>query len=143
MKTLRKYLSVFLCLCMSAYAVPSFAFTTSSESDFYKAQLSDVDLDKAIGGGHVDATLADYTVAGSEVTAVFANRSIIGLQYTLSVVNSNGVIQETLASGNMEPSTAILVSGVPTVEYSQVVKAELKSGGGLKLISTDTSWALE
>lgn len=144
MKTLRKYLSVFLCLCISAYAVPSFAVTASSAPEFYKAELSDVELDKAVGAsGSVDANLADYTVRGSKATAVFANRSSLQVTYSLDVVNINGAVLENLATGYLSQSSAILVSGIPTVAENYRIQARTWNSGVPGLESKDSSWASE
>ena len=144
MKNLRKYISIILCLCISAYSMPSFALISSENGEYYKMELTDEMMGQTFGAsGHVDAQMADYKVAGSLAEAVLANRSTLYCQYTLNVIDVNGLVLETLAEGTLETNAAIIVSGTPTVIDNAIIQAKLWNNGVPGLESKDTSWALQ
>ncbi|MFK5892200.1 MAG: hypothetical protein QM504_03150 [Pseudomonadota bacterium] len=143
MKNVYRFLNVFLCVCLTSYTLPVFASTPQlNSSDTVKISLSDSDMGNIMGAnGSVDASLADYTVAGSKATAVFANRSTLGVKYSLDVVNSNGVVIENLATGNLGSDSAILVSGTPTNATNRYIQARVWNESLLGFESKDSSWA--
>ena len=142
---LRKLLTLLVCVSMSLYTLPSFASVEfSSDKEMIKIDLSDSQMKEIIGAnGSVDATLADYTVAGSKATAVFTNRSTVGtVSYSLDVVGTNGNVLENLASGSIATDSSILVSGTPTITTNnKYIQARIWHGGLLGLESKDSSWA--
>ncbi|VAW62355.1 hypothetical protein MNBD_GAMMA08-2608 [hydrothermal vent metagenome] len=144
-KKIKKGLTLLVCMSMSVYAIPSFAATNSVEGESIKIELSDADMSAAIGAnGSVDATLADYTVAGSEATAVFTNRFTTGnVTYSLDVVSSNGTVLENLATGTILQNTSLLVKGTPTLPApdNKYIRARIWHAGLLGLDSRDASWA--
>jgi len=138
MKTLRKYFSVLLCLCMATYTSPVFAFTVV-KADFVKVELSDAQLDQAVGGsGSVDATLADYSTGAA--SAVFANRSTLYCTYRLSTIDSNGNVLEIMKTGDLAPGQAIVVSGTPTSPDQKYVQARIWNNGLPGIESKDASF---
>lgn len=144
MKMLRKYLSLTLCLCIFTYSMPSFAQVSPVYSEHFKVELSDDVMAQIFGAsGHVDAQMADYKVAGSQAEAVLANRSTLYCQYTLNVIDANGVVLEALASGTLEPNAALIVTGTATVASNSIVQARLWNNGVPGLESKDTSWAVQ
>lgn len=144
MKNLRKYLSIILCLSVSAYSMPSFALMSFDNGEYFKMELTDEMMGQTYGAsGHVDAQMADYKIAGSLAEAVLANRSTLYCDYTLNVLDGAGVVTETLASGTLAPNSALIVSGTATVEYKAIVQVRLWNSGVPGLESKDTSWALQ
>jgi len=142
MKTLRKVLSVVLSICIATYALPGFAYTASAGVGAVKVELTDKAMSQAVGAGNVDATMADYVVQGSPAQAVMVNRSILICNYSLSVVDANGVVTEVLVSGNMESDTALVVSGTPSDAGAFLIQAKITNNGVPGLLSLDSSWAL-
>lgn len=142
MKIFRKFMSVVLSLCMATYALPGFAYTTFSDVDAVKVELTNEEMSQAIGAGSVDATMADYTVQGGVAEAVIANRSILFCDYSLSVTDVNGGVTEVLVSGNMAPDTALVVSGTPTAPGAFLIQSKITNVGVPGLLSLDSSWAL-
>ncbi|MFK5892203.1 MAG: hypothetical protein QM504_03165 [Pseudomonadota bacterium] len=143
LKSFQKVLSFILCITMMSFSIPVFA-NVSDANEVVKIELTSSDMNVMYGAnGSVDVSLADYAVAGSKATAVFANRSTIGVKYSLDVVNSNGVVLENLAMGNLGSDTAILISGTPTLAApnNKYVQARVWSESLLGLESKDTSWA--
>jgi hypothetical protein len=136
MKTLRKIISLLLCLCVSTYALPVFA-VTAVKGEAIKVELSDAALEQAVGGGNVDATMSEYT--GGVATAVLANRSTMETNYTLSVINANGAVTETLASGVLLQDQAIIVSGTPANASNSWIQARIWNGTFTGLEAKDTS----
>jgi hypothetical protein len=127
---------------MATYAMPGFAYTTSSEADAVKVELTDEAMSQAVGAGNVDATMADYTVGSSTAQAVIANRSVLSCDYSLSVTDVNGVVTEVLVSGNIAPDTALVVSGTPSNPSAFLIQAKITNSGVPGLLSLDSSWAL-
>lgn len=144
MNKLRKHISLWLCICLSVYSLPSLAYTSNDNNEFVKVELTDSMMGQLYGAsGHVDAQMADYKVAGSLAEAVLANRSTLYCQYTLNVIDVNGLVLETLASGTLETNAAIIVTGTPTVIDNAIIQARLWNNGVPGLESKDTSWALQ
>jgi len=145
LKNVRKLITLLVCASMSVYAIPSFASVElTSKDEIVKVELSDSEMNEAVGAnGSVDATLADYTVAGSKATAVFTNRFTTGtVSYSLDVVDTNGNVLENLAMGNIGVDSSILVSGIPTVTTNnKYIQARIWHAGLLGLESRDSSWA--
>jgi len=142
METLRKYLSYVLCLCVSSYALPVFAGGPAIDEVATRVELTDEAMNQAIGAsGNVDATMADYTKAGSAASAVIANRSTVGVNYSLDVVNSDGVVLENLSAGSMNSGVAMIIGGTPTIAQNKYVQARVWNAGVPGLESKDSSWA--
>lgn len=138
MKTLRKFLSLVLSLCIATYALPGFAYTVSSEADAVKVELTDEAMNQAVGAGAVDATLVDIRFGDPVAKAVIANRSILFCDYSLSVVDSNGNVITTLTSGSLAPDTAIVASGA--IQYGQsFFQAKITNSGVPGLVSLDSA----
>lgn len=144
MKMLRKYLSLTLCLCIFTYSMPSFAQASTVYSEYFKVELSDDVMAQTFGAsGHVDAQMADYKLAGSLAEAILANRSTLYCSYELNVIDTTGVVTETLVTGTLEPNAALIVSGTPTVAYNNIIQVRLWNSGVPGLESKDTSWATQ
>jgi hypothetical protein len=144
MKAWRKCVSIVLSVCVSAYTLPVFAGSAATADQYAKVELTDAQLNAAVGGnGSVDATMSDYTVAGSKATAVIANRIGLDVNYSLYTTDTDGVVVETLASGTLAAGQAKIISGTPSVgsEYSNWVQVEVKHLGVPGLSSVDSSWA--
>ena len=140
MKTLRKYLSLLLCLCVSTYALPVFASTATVKDHYVKIELSDTAMAQAVGGnGNVDATMSEYK--NGVASAVIANRSSLQTNYTLSVIDTNGGVVETLASGVLDTDQAMVVSGTPTDQNGAWVQVRVWNSGVPGLEAVDTSVA--
>ncbi len=116
MNTWRKYLSYVLCLCISSYALPAFAYVDAGEAQAIKVELTDEQMRQAVGAGQIDATMADLRIGDTVASAVVANRSFtLQVNYTLDVINVNGGVIETLDSGVLAAGEAKIISGAPTV----------------------------
>ena len=143
MKTLRKFLSLVLSLCIATYALPGLASTVSSEADAVKVELTDEAMNQAVGAGAVDATMADLYPGQKVATAVIANRSILICDYSLNAVDWNGVVIRTLASGSLAPNTAVVVegdiSGKPWSITGEFYQAKISNGGVPGFLSLDTT----
>jgi hypothetical protein len=140
MKTLRKFLSLVLSFSIAAYALPGFAYTYTvpSETDTVKVELTDEAMNQAVGAGAVDATLADVRTGDSVAKAVIANRSILFCDYSLSVIDSNGNVIATLASGSLAPDTATVASGA--IQSGQAFfQAKITSPGVPGFMSIDSA----
>ena len=141
MKKFKKLFAYVLCICISGYGLPV-AAKTDPASNVVRVELTDDQLAAAVGGnGSVDATLADYTVAGSEAQAVIANRASVSASYVLNVVDSNGNVLENLVSGTINSGEALLIRGTPTVAENSKVQVRVWNSGVPGLESKDTSWA--
>lgn len=143
MNTLRKALSAALCLSVSAYTAPGFAFVNADVNDAFKIELTDAEMSGAIGAGSVDATLADYDHSGNTAEAVFVNRATMSVNYQLVVTDTNGNVLEVLQSGSLNPATGIVVHGTPTVANALRIQARIWHGGMPGLESKDSSWAVQ
>ena len=142
MTPIRRFIAMFACVCMSFCTTPVFAYSAAAQESSSKVQLSDAEMQSLVGAnGSVDATMADYSVAGSTATAVLANRTSQYLSYTLDVVDLNGTVLETLAEGSLAGNEAIIVSGTPTVQNNKYVRARLWHPGLPGMESKDTSVA--
>jgi|GEM_PF-2145186 len=137
-------MSLILCPCLSAYSLPTFSATAPLQDELVKLELSDDAMSRAVGAnGNVDAVMADYKMGGTRAEAVIANRFSLTCNYELNLVDSNGTVLKTLASGTIEPGTAKVVSGTPPVggtanRYIQV-RIWNTSLPGMEAI--DSSWA--
>jgi len=145
MKTLHKYLSYVLCLCITSYALPVFASgSTTLEETAFKVELTDAAMRQVVGAsGNVDATMADYAVGGRQAQAVIANRSTVGVNYSLDVVNSDGVSIENLSAGSIGSDVAAIISGTPTVAQNKYIQVRVWNTGIPGLESKDSSWAAQ
>jgi len=145
MRNIKKYVSLFVCLCMSTYTLPVFAMDASSLDRYYlKVELTDQVMNEIIGAGSIDAELTDYKVAGSKASAVITNRSIVQCSYSLETITSSGALVEVLTSGELITNTSMLISGVPTAgTNSNIVRVRLWNSGVPGLSAKDISWALE
>ena len=141
MKTLRKFLSLVLSLCMATYALPGFAYSLSSVSNAVKVELTDEAMSQAVGAGNVDATMADIRNADTTAKAVIVNRSILFCTYEMNVVNTNGGLVASLASGTLSPGAALQLIGVLPTGAAKIVQAKITNSGVPGLLSLDTSWA--
>lgn len=138
MKKFKRILALMLSVSMATYALPGYSMG-SVEEDAVLTDLTDKQLEAAVGAGNVDATVADYRTNGQAV-AVFSNRSLFTVDYSLDALDSGGNVIENLASGVMGPDQSLLVTGNQTVSGPRIVRATL--GGTLVLRAEDTSWGL-
>jgi len=145
-KTLRKYLSLFLCLCISAFNLPAYAYTAAVDEDvnYVKVELTDEAMSETVGAGNVDATMVDYSsidrMNGVAAQAVLANRSILHCGYTLNLIDINGGFIETMTTGSLPPGTAALVSGTPTAGTNfSGIQVHIWNSGVPGLSSTDAT----
>lgn len=144
MNTLRKCMSAALCLSVSVYTMPGFAFSnTDVNDDAVKVELSDLEMSQVVGAGSVDATLADYKKGGATAEAVFVNRAVMSVNYQLVVTDTSGNVLEVLQSGTLNPATGVVVHGTPTVANALRIQARIWNGGMPGLESKDSSWVVE
>ena len=141
MKTLRKFLTLVLSLCMATYALPGFAYSLSSEGNAAKVELTDEAMSQAVGAGNVDATMADIRNVDTTAKAVIVNRSILYCTYAMNVVDVNGGLVASLASGTLSPGAALQLTGVLPIGAPKIVQAKITNSGVPGLLSLDTSWA--
>jgi len=146
MKKIYKCLNVIICVCLSAYSVPVLANASQVyDTTAVKIEISNSDMGNIVGAnGNVDATMVDYTIAGSKATAVFTNRFTVGtVSYSLDVVDTNGNVLENLAMGNIGIDSSILVSGTPTITTNpnKYIQARIWHAGLPGLVSKDSTWA--
>jgi len=144
MKTVRKFLSLFLSICIASYTIPA-STTAGVDQDYVKVELSDEEMSEAVGAsGSLDVTMADYNTPMSKATAVLANRTSLVCNYSMDVVNgSSGAIIENLASGSLAQGQATLISGTPTIapcaSCGQYIQTQLWHAGVPGLLSKDSS----
>lgn len=142
--TLRKCMSLILCPCISAYSLPSAAYTLESNNQIVKFELTDEAMSKALGAnGSVDATMADYKLGGTIATAVITNRFSLDCNYEMNLVDTNGVVQEVLASGTIAAGATKLITGTPPVggTANRYIQARIYHPGLPGLEAIDASWA--
>ena len=146
MKAIRKFLCLVLCLSLSTYTLPVLAAGSMQSEEVVKIELTDIEMQKAIGGsGNVDAVMSEYVkfepgkppIAQATVT----NRSNISVPYILEVMDINGVALEELASGTLVPGESKVISGTATVAIKSSVR--VKVGGNIAgLMAVDTAWLI-
>lgn len=123
MKVLHKFMSLVLCLSLTAFSLPVLAAGAS---------------------GSVDATMSEYVKFDPTkppiAEAVVSNRSNITVPYILEVMDINGVALEELASGELEPGETKIISGSATVLNKSSVRVKVGTTGGLQAI--DTAWLI-
>lgn len=144
MNTLRKCMSLILCPCVSAYSFPVSASTTYRPSDLVRVQLTDSEMAGAVGGnGNVDVEMADYKVGGATATAVITNRFTMQCNYELNLIDQDGTVIQTLASGVIDPGVSMLVTGTPSRDElnGRRVQARVYQAGLPGFEAVDSSWA--
>lgn len=144
MNTLNRCISLILCPCVSLTSLPVYASSHVINQSIERAELSDEEMSCLVGGnGSVDAVLADYKLGGTTARAVFSNRFSMQCNYELNLVDTNGNIVETLASGTIEPNTSIVVTGSPPVggTENQRIQARIYHAGLPGMEAIDSSWA--
>ncbi len=145
MHTLRKYLCYVLSLCMSISSLPAFAqHAVPLPKGLQKVELTDTALAAAVGGsGSLDAVMTDYKLGGTKAEAVVANRTNLYCDYQLNLVDLNGVIVQTLASGTLAPNKAAVIKGTPPAggTNNRYIQARIFSTGLPGLESKDSSFA--
>ena len=111
MKTVKRIIGVWVCLSISMYGLPAFAVADASAS---KIELSDAAMAAAVGGLMHAEILNTGQRDGDTVTALVAVGAICcsGFDYTLEVVDWNGNILTTLASGSISGGEAKVISGI-------------------------------
>jgi hypothetical protein len=130
MKKVNKVLSLVLCICVAGYTMPVFAIQAVGDDagEVSVVKLSDAEMASIVGGGTVDAKLADYAYGEPNATAVFANRSTLSSTYSLVETDSNGNVLSTIATGPLASDSAIVVTGPVTHQGGgYVVQAIIKT----------------
>ena len=144
MKTVRKYITGLLCLCMTCYTFPAFASNSqqSVDNDVSIIELSDTEMSALIGAnGSVDANVVDYRYLGPhyQAKASFVNRSTLYCSYTLNATDINGNVLEVLEMGQVAPGGAIVAVGTPTVPDVYAIVGQIWNSGVPGLMSKDFS----
>lgn len=114
--------------------------------EYIKANLTDEEMGRVIGGGgSVDAEMADYKLGGTTATAVITNRFEFPCNYEMNLVNNNGAILQTLASGVIQPNTVIVVNGTPPKGGvdNQRIQVRVYHPGLPGMEAVDSSWAMQ
>ena len=144
MKVLRKGLYLMLCLTISTYTLPVYAAGLLSGEEKLKTELTDQEMQHAVGAGNVDATMSEYVKYDPNkapiAEAVVSNRSLLTVPYILEVMDLNGAPLEELASGTLAPGETKVISGTATVRNKSSVR--VKVGGGNGLVAIDTAWLI-
>lgn len=121
MKKLRKYITAAFCLCIASYAVPSFAE----------------------GNEFLDVDVSDYKQVDGTAQAVFANRSGMDCQYTLTGISIAGA-EEILDSGTLAPGQAVVSVGTPVTTQTIGVSARMwQPGKNQGFEAIDASFAVK
>jgi len=107
------FMSVFLCLSISTYGLPTFA-SVNQASVVSKITLSEVDMEAAIGGSLHTEILSTGLYEGDEIKALVAvgANGFGGFAYSLESVSSSGEVMRTLDSGTINSNETRLISGV-------------------------------
>ena len=145
MKVLHKFLSLVLCLSLTTYTLPVFAVESLQSEEIFKVELSDQEMQVAVGGsGSVDAVMSEYVKFDPNKSpvaeAVVTNRSNISVPYTLEVMALNGAPLEELASGSLAPGETKVISGIATVINKSSVRVKVGQAYGPKAV--DTAWLI-
>ncbi|MCW9032168.1 MAG: DUF1800 family protein [Gammaproteobacteria bacterium] len=142
MYTIKRYFVFILCLCMSSYSLPVFAYALDNEGEISKVELSDEAMGEIQGAGNIDATMLDYKVGGTQAQAIIVNRSGLNASYAMEVLDYNSNVLEILDEGMIGTGTLKMVTGTPTLPGTQnrIVRIRLQSTSGH--VSVDTSIAV-
>ena len=149
MYTIRRYFVFILCLCMSSYSLPVFAYALDNDEQVSnKVELSDEAMDDIHGAGNIDATMLDYKVGGTPAQAIVVNRSGMNASYVMELLDYDSNVLEVLAEGTLGTGTGTspvalkLVTGTPTVLGAQnrIIRIRMQTTTGH--VSVDTSIAL-
>lgn len=143
MYTIKRYFVFLLCLCMSSYSLPAFAYISNTDDKkSEKVELTDQAMEEIQGAGSLDATMVDYKVGGQIASAILVNRHS-NATYSLEVVDKYGQVLEVLDSGMTVYGETKIVSGKPTglgtTNRKIRIRLESTSFAGFKAI--DTSFA--
>lgn len=143
MNILRKYLCLMLCLVMSTYTLPVLAAGIQTSEEMLKTELTDEQMQHAVGAGNVDATMSEYVrfdpTQKPVAEAVVSNRSLLTLPYVLEITDTNGVALEELATGILAPGETKVVSGSGTGTNVSTVRITVGSAGS-GLVAIDTAY---
>ena len=144
MKEMKRFLAVFLSVCMSCYTLPVFAAQSNVANSSEAAvivSISDQQMIELVGGsGGVDAKVSDYPSAGEDASAVIVNRSSsLTLPYSLVGTDIGRNVTEVIASGSLSPNTAIIVNGPVTSPSTYVLQAKIGGTGIRALESIDST----
>lgn len=146
MNTLRKCMSLILCPCLAAPSFPVFASSSARLPDYIKVGLTDAEMGRAIGGnGSIDAEMADYKLGGTTATAVVTNRFQYPCNYEMNLVDINGAVVQTLASGVIDPNKVVIVHGTPPRGgvQNQRIQVRVYHPGLPGMEAVDSSWAVQ
>lgn len=142
MYTIKRYFVFILCLCMSSYSLPVFAYALDNDDEVSdKVELSDEAMEKIQGAGNIDATMLDYKVGGTQAQAIVVNRSGMNAAYIMEVLDNNGNVLEVLQEGTLGPNGLKMVTAIPSLPgiQNRNIRIKLQSFGGH--VSVDTSFA--
>ena len=144
MKEMKRFLAVFLSVCMSCYTLPVIAAQSNAASCSEAAiivSISDQQMIELVGGsGGVDVKVSDYPTNGDDASAVIVNRSsALTLPYSLVGTTISRGVTEVIASGSLSPNTAIIVSGPVTSPSTYVLQAKIGGNGIPALEALDST----
>lgn len=143
MKKLKRFIAIFLSVCLSAYTLPSFA-AQSGVVDAAQAEIveiTDMQMSNLIGAsGHVDAKVSDYPIGGEDAEAVIVNRSGLIMPYSLVGTDINRNVTEVISSGSLSPNQAVIVGGPVTSGATYVLQARIGGTGIKALESIDSTF---
>lgn len=142
MYTLKRYFVLILCLCMSSYSIPVFAYTADKDDEVTKVELSDEAMAGIEGAGNIDATMLDYKLGGTPAQAIVVNRSGGNATYLMEVIDTNNVVLEVLATGPLLVGELKMITATPSLPGTQNrnIRIKVQAYGGH--VSVDTSFAI-
>lgn len=143
MKKLKRFIAIFLSICLSTYTLPSFAaqpgVVEAAQAEII--EITDMQMSNLIGAaGHVDAKVSDYPIGGEDAEAVIVNRSGLTLPYSLVGTDIGRNVTEVIASGNLNPNQAVIVGGPVTNGATYVLQARIGGTGIKALESIDSTF---
>ncbi|MFK5892201.1 MAG: DUF1800 family protein [Pseudomonadota bacterium] len=145
--TLTKCISLILCPYLAVYSLPVAAFTVDSDvlKELKKNKLTDEVMKQIVGAnGTVTAKMADYKLGGTVAKATITNRFTLDCKYELNLVNSNGIVIQTLTSGVIKAGETKLIMGTPPVGGTQnrYIQARIFNESLTGIEAIDSSWAV-
>lgn len=140
MKAMKKLLTVYMCLSMAGYTLPSFADTAEVATT---AVLSDAALADAVGGlGSLDATLVNDYIDASPAVAVVTNRTNAPANYALESTDASGGQVIVLTAGVLAAGESRVIRGTPPAARDAggwVLRARVFNPGFGGQLAQDTS----
>jgi hypothetical protein len=110
--TIKTFSKILLCISISTYGLPLFAYTVPESS---KVELSDAAMASAVGGSmHAEILKAPSFGTDGEVQALVSvsnGNGCCNLVYALEAIDTSGNVVRTLASGSISGNQALVISG--------------------------------